>query len=178
DVEAQPPAFGQHGSERRDVDRVLPLVVGRATTIEALAFDRDRPRREPGAPLIVEAADGVAVAVQQYGERGAVLGALRHQERRSERVVEHTRVEAERSNARRDLVIEIAAQRRGPFRLLAAARERHAPSQVDEKLAAVEIGVGAGDCSAAAHARSPGASARGEAERYSAATILAAACSS
>ena len=113
DVEAQTraitSALGEHRGERRDVDAVLPLVVGRAATVEARAFDGDRPRREARPPQIVEAAHGVAVAVDQQGEQRRILDPLRHQEWRTFGVVEHARGESERGEARHHLVVEIAA---------------------------------------------------------------------
>ncbi len=46
-VEAEMPARGEHLLERREIDRVLALVVGRAAAIPALALARELPRREP-----------------------------------------------------------------------------------------------------------------------------------
>jgi hypothetical protein len=73
----------EHGFERRDVDAVLTLVVGRAAAIDAFAFDGDFPRRQAGAPQIVEAANGVAVAVDQRRDEIRILDALGDQHRRT-----------------------------------------------------------------------------------------------
>ena len=69
DIEPQPAALGEHGSDRGDIDRVLALVVGGAAPVPALAFDRQRPGRQPRAPQRIESAHGIAVAVDQNGHR-------------------------------------------------------------------------------------------------------------
>jgi hypothetical protein len=134
---------------------MLALVVGGAAAIPARAFDGERPRRQAAPPLIVEAADGVAMTVDQHRDQGGIFDAFRHQERRPLRVVEHARGEAERGEARDHLVVEIRAQYAGAFRLLAGARDGDAPLKVDEEFAAVEMGVGASDRGGAAHAARP-----------------------
>jgi len=91
------------------------------------------------------------VAVDEDGDRGVVLLAFRHQERRARRVVENARREAKRSEARHHLVVEITAQRTRALRLLARARDGDPPPQIDEKFAAVEIAVRASDGGGAAH---------------------------
>ena len=45
-VEAERAALLEHAGQRRDVDRVLALVVGRAAAIHLVAFDHDLPRRQ------------------------------------------------------------------------------------------------------------------------------------
>src|SRR5262245_60704229 len=97
--------------QRGDVDAVLSLVVGRAAAVDARALDGQRPGRKAAPPQIVEAAHGIAVAVDQNSDRGLVLLAFRDQERRARWVVENARREAERGEARHHLVVEIAAQR-------------------------------------------------------------------
>ena len=57
DVEAQPSARFEHALERREVDRVLALVVRGAAAVPAVAFARERPRRQALAPLRVVAQD-------------------------------------------------------------------------------------------------------------------------
>ena len=150
-VEAEAAALGDDRRERGDVHAVLSLVVGRAAAVDARALDRQHPGRKASPPQIVEAADGVAVAVDQNGDRGVVLHAFGDQERRTRWVVENARRESERGEARHHLVIEIAAQRAGAFRLLARARDGDPPPQIDEKFAAVEIAVRASDGGGAAH---------------------------
>ncbi len=52
---------------------MLPLVVGRASPIPDAAFVRQRPGIEPGAPLIRESTNRIAMPV---GEHGWVFGGL------------------------------------------------------------------------------------------------------
>ena len=150
-VEAEPAALGQDGCERCDIDAVLSLVVCRAATIQALTLDGEHPRRKSGAPQIIEPAHRVAVPMDQHRERGVLLHALGHQERRTRWVVQNARGESERSEARHHLVFEIAPQCGSAFRLLAGAGNGDPAPQIDEKFAAVEIGVRAGDGGGAAH---------------------------
>ena len=125
-VEAEPAALGQDHRERGDVDAVLPFVICRTATIQALTFDGEYPRRQSGAPQIVETAHGVAVAVDENRERGVLLLALGHQKWWTRWVVQNARGESERSEARHHLVLEIAPQRGSAFRLLAGARDGNA----------------------------------------------------
>ena len=69
-------ALRQHRFERGEVERVLALVVGGAAAVPAVAFLRQAPGREAGAPLLVQAADRVAMAVEQDGRAGRVLDPL------------------------------------------------------------------------------------------------------
>jgi hypothetical protein len=86
---ARAAALGEHSRERRDVDAVLSLVIGGAAAVDARALDAHHPGGKAAAPLLVEAADGVAVPVDQHGEQRRVLDALSHQEGRARGVVEH-----------------------------------------------------------------------------------------
>ena len=90
-VEAEAAALGDDRRERADVDAVLALVIGRTAAVDARALDGQHPGRKARPPQIVEAADGIAVAVDQNGDRGAVLHALGHQEWRTRWVVENAR---------------------------------------------------------------------------------------
>ena len=65
-VEAERAALLEHAGQRRDVDGVLALVVGRAAAIHLLAFDHDLPRRQALPPLVLLAADHVAMTVGQH----------------------------------------------------------------------------------------------------------------
>ena len=82
-VELKPsaPRSSQHAGERRDVDGVLALVVGGAAAIHSLAFDHDLPRRQALPPLVLLAADHVAMAVGQHGRLGGILDPAGDQER-------------------------------------------------------------------------------------------------
>src|SRR5215475_5362509 len=151
-VEAEAAALGDDRRERADVDAVLSLVIGRAAAVDARALDGHHPGRKARPPQIVEAADGIAVAVDENGDRGVILHAFGHQEWRTPRVVENARRKSERGEARRHLVVEIAAQRGRAFRLLARARDGDPPPQIDEEVPAVEIAVRASDGGGAGHA--------------------------
>src|SRR5215475_12307647 len=118
-VEAEAAALGDDRRERADVDAVLPLVVGRAAAVKARALDRQHPGRKAHPPQIIEAAHGIAVAVDENGDRGVILRAFRHQEWWTRWVVENARRKSERGEARRHLLVEIAAQLGRAFRLLA-----------------------------------------------------------
>src|SRR5262249_426914 len=122
-----------------DVAGVLSFVVGGAGAERARAPDAQPRGRKAAPPQIVEAAHGIAVAVDQNGDRGVVLLAFRHQERRARWVVENARRKAKRSEARHHLIVEITAQRTRALRLLARARDGDPPPQIDEKFSAVEI---------------------------------------
>src|SRR5215471_11311270 len=150
-VEAEAAALGDDRGECGDVDAVLSLVVGGAAAVKTRALDGQHPGRKAAPPQIVEAAYRIAVAVDQNGDRGVVLLAFRYQERRARRVVENARREAERSEARHHLVVEITAQRTRALRLLARAGDGDPPPQIDEKFSAVEIAVCASDGGGAAH---------------------------
>src|SRR5262249_61678876 len=80
-VEAEPAALLEHRGERRDVDRVLALVVGGAAAVVAAVSLDELPGREAGLPAGVEPADHVAVAVDQHGPQAGTLDALAEQER-------------------------------------------------------------------------------------------------
>ena len=80
-----------------------------------------------------------------------ILDALGDQRRRAVRIVEDAAGESERGERRRDLVVQIGAQRGGARRLLTRARNGDAPLQVGEETAVIEIGGRAGDGAGAAH---------------------------
>ncbi len=111
-VEPELAALLDDGAQRRDVDRVLRLVVGGAAAVVALALLGHRPGIEPGAPLRLEAPDDVAVAIGQHGRQGGALDAFADQERAARRlgVVEHLNVVAHGLEGRADLLGEIGRQ--------------------------------------------------------------------
>ena len=80
-VEAEVAALLQHAGKGCDVDGVLALVVGGAAAVHAVALDHDLPRRQALPPLLLLAADHVAMAVGQHGGLGGVLDPPRDQER-------------------------------------------------------------------------------------------------
>ena len=154
-VEAEPCAvaapLGNHGSKRSNVDAVLPLVVGSAAAIEAIAFHGEPPRRETRAPHIVLAAHRVAVPIDQDGGEPRILRAVRNQDRRTLRIVKDAAGKSDRSERRLQLLVEIAPQLGGAFRFLAAARNGNPAAQIGKERTTVEIGVRAGDRCGATH---------------------------
>ncbi len=74
-------AFGDDRFQRRQIHRVLALVVGGAAAVPKIAFLGQRPGIEAGAPLILQPAHRVAVAVSQNGGQGRVLDPLGGQDR-------------------------------------------------------------------------------------------------
>ena len=132
---------------------MLALVVGRPAAIEPLAPAFQRPRAEPAAPPVVEAAHHVAVGVGEEGEPGPRLDALGEQERRPVLlgVVDDFGGEAEGGENGRDLVREIAAELGSRRVLLAGRGDRDTAREIGLEPAVVEIGPGAGNRGLACH---------------------------
>src|SRR5262249_29849076 len=112
---------------------------------------------EAFAPEVVEAADRVAVTVDQHRDEARILEAFGYEQRRRSpcRVVEYAALEAERRQRGFKFLVEIGAQRLGAIRFLARARNGDAPPQIIEERAVVEIGVRACDGGSPAHGVSP-----------------------
>ena len=101
-IEAEPAAaLGPHGVERRHVEGVLALVVGGAAAVEAVAVAGRDPRAFALGPLVLQAADDVAVAVAEHRRQRGILDVGREQHRPlvRQRVVVDARGEAEASKA-------------------------------------------------------------------------------
>src|SRR5262249_6169849 len=129
------------------VDRVLRLVVGRAAAVIALALLRDLPRHQALAPLVLEPADHVAMAVGQHGLEARILDAGSHQERpaMSDWIVEDPDAIAERRQGRGDLVREIGREMRPALRHLALGTEADAAVEIAEEGAVIPAARGALD---------------------------------
>ncbi len=143
DVVAQTsPARREHLLERREVDRVLALVVGRAAAVPTVALDRDGPGAAARRPLSVVAAHDIAVAVGQDGERRTRLDPLGEQEGAAlrDRVVDDPAREAQRSQAGRHLIVQIGAQDRPAGSVLALGSKGDAARQRVQKAPVVERG--------------------------------------
>jgi len=70
DIEAEPAAARlAHGPKRRQIDAVLPFIVGSATAVDAIAGRRGPPRIEVIAPFSRHAFDNIAVPVHQNRRR-------------------------------------------------------------------------------------------------------------
>src|SRR6202035_707579 len=97
------------------------------------------------APLRLQPADDVAVAIAEDGRRGARLAPLGDQDRAAYRVVEDCDGKAEKLQGRRDLAAEVDAQYRRALLDLAFGRDGDAAGKVGGKPAIVEIDFGGGD---------------------------------
>ena len=98
-------------TQRRHIDAVLPLVVGRAAAVDALAFGRRPPRIEIVAPFADHAVDDVAMAIGEHGRARGVLAILRQQIRSlAGRRFDQSRREIELGKSRLQVLFEIGAQ--------------------------------------------------------------------
>src|SRR5262249_17242756 len=150
-VEAELPALGDHRRKRANVDAVLSFIVCGSTAVEAVALDSERPGREPGSPALVHAANGIAMAVDQNGWNIRPLHAIGEKDWGALRIFKNAGFKSQRLERGRDLLIEVTAQFKLAFGLLAGARDRDAALEIGDKFAAVEIGVRASDGGGAAH---------------------------
>ena len=140
-VEAERAALLEHAGERCDVDGVLALVVGRAAAVHPVAFDHDLPRRQALPPLLLLAADHVAVAVGQHGGLGGILDAAGDQERAvlGARVGQDGAVVAHLLQRLAHLARDVLLQGGHGILLLAGRRDGHPALQLGQKAAVVEI---------------------------------------
>jgi hypothetical protein len=139
--ELEPSALGDDAGERRQVDRVLALVVGRAPAVVALAFLPQHPGIEPRAPLRLEAADDVAVAVGQDGRQPRVFETFADEEGwtvRADGIVEEPHLVAHALERRADLLGEIGGEMRPALLHLALGLVGDAARQVADEAAVVE----------------------------------------
>src|SRR5262245_16203287 len=152
-VEAEAPARAQHGLERGKVDAVLPLVVGSAAAVDALALARELPGLEARAPLALLSAYHVAVRVAEHGRQPLVLDALGDEERAvlAGGVARDAAFEAHVLKGFGDLGLEIARELRRARRVLALRRDRHPPCEILREAPLVEIALGSEDGLRAAH---------------------------
>ncbi len=128
-VEAERAPLLQHAGKGCDIDRMLALVVGRAAAIEPIALDHDLPRRQALPPLLLLAADHVAVAVGQDGGRAIF----------ATRVGQHGAVVAQLFERFGHLARDVLLQGRHGILLLAGGRNCHPSLQLRQKAALVEI---------------------------------------
>ena len=140
-VEAQAPTLLQHQRQRRQVDAVLALVVGRAAAVQAFAVPRQLPRSRALLPAGVLAADDIAVAVDQHRGQRIALVARGRQERPETRlgVVVQRDGEAQPRQRRAHLVGQVGQQCRAAGRVLAFGADGNAARQVLHEGAAVEV---------------------------------------
>ena len=117
-------ALGQHGLQRGEVDDVLALIVGGAAAVPAVARAGQAPGVEAGLPLILQAADRVAMAVGDDGRAGA-LDAFGEQDRAAalHRVGVDGAGEAELLEPGQHALVEVGVEVRAVARLLAGAAD-------------------------------------------------------
>ena len=148
-VEAEPAAaLLAHRVERRHVEGVLALVVGGAAAVEPVAVAGGDPGALALGPLVLQAADDVAVAVAEHGRQLGVLDAGREQHRplARQRVVVDARGEAQAREGRRHLLVEIAAQLgQAVGQQLALGAEGDAARELGLEGAVLDVFAGAGD---------------------------------
>ena len=147
-VEAQRAAALLHDrGKRRDVDRVLALVVGGAPAVHPVALDHDLPGRQARAPLLLLAADHVAVAIGQDRRLGRVLDPAGDQEGAvfAARVGQHGTVVTELLQRLGHFAGDVLLQGGHGALLLAGRGDGHPPLQLLEEAAVVEIFLCAGD---------------------------------
>ncbi len=153
EIEAEAAAHCEHGGERRDVDGVLALVVGgAAAVVAAVGFD-ELPGRQARLPVGIEAADHVAVAVDEDGRQAVALATLADQERPARLgMAQHPAGEPERLERGLHLGLDVARKLARPIRVLALGRDGDAAREVGLESTAVEIIGGAGNGGISAHA--------------------------
>ena len=152
-VEAKPPARRDDLSKRRDIDRVLTLVVDHTAPIDAVAVERDGPGGKTAAPILVETAHDVAVAVSQHGQRVRILDPPPDQKRAASRigVIVDRHCIIERAQRRRDLGLEILVKLGPAGWILTLGRNRHATPKVGQEAALVIVGLERSDDGLATH---------------------------
>ena len=101
-----------HALQHRHVEGVLALVVGGAPPVEAIALAGGDPRTLALGPLLLHAADHVAVAVAQHRRQPGILEARGEQHRAlaGQRVIVDARGEAQALEGGRHFLVEIAVQ--------------------------------------------------------------------
>src|SRR5262249_16008033 len=139
-VEAEPSAHGEHGGKRREVDRVLPLVVDNAAApVTAVALD-ELPGRESRVPSGFQTADHVAVAVAEDGGQPLAFAAFGKKERAARLgVPQHATAKAERFQRRLHLGFDVAGKLAGTLGILTLRRDRDAAREIGLERSAVEI---------------------------------------
>ena len=140
-VEAQPAAaLRQHRLQRGEVQRVLTLVVGGAAAVPAIAFLGEPPRIEARAPLVLQSAHRVAVAVGEDGRPRGVLHPFGGQDRAEAgvRIGVDRDGEAHALQPRADRRVEVALHVGFVAGVLRGAGDRHQFGQPVAEAAFVE----------------------------------------
>ena len=140
-VEAELAAAGlAHGTQCREIDAVLALVVGGAAAIDALAFGRGFPGIEIVAPFAFHAVDDIAMAIGEHGRQRGILAIIRQQIRTlAARRFDQAGGEIERGEGGLQVVDEIGAQRLAAAGILAFGPIADPAVEFGEKRAGIQM---------------------------------------
>src|SRR5207253_9599805 len=129
-----------HALQRREIDAVLPLVVGGAASVPSTVRYRHIPGRATFAPLLIVAGHYVAVPIDEHGGQRRVLQALRkeHRRRAIDRIRPDRDPKPEPLDTGGDFIANIREQRARALGKLALGAKPDPALQVGEKLAAIE----------------------------------------
>ena len=149
DVEAElAAALLAHALEDRHVEGVLALVVGGAAAIDAIAVARGDPGTLALGPLVLQAADDVAMAVAEHGRQLGILdaGGEQHRPLARQRVVVDAGREPHARERGRHLLVQVAVELGlAGGQQLALGLEADAAGQLGLEGTLVDIGAGTGD---------------------------------
>src|SRR6185437_1231166 len=141
-----------NGAQRRQIDRMLPLVVGAAAAVNAIAFRRQAPGIEIVTPFANHAVDDVAMTVSQDSWRRAALLAFSKQIRvLSAGRLDYPGREAHLRKGRLQPFFEIGAQHLFPAGVLALRRIGNPAAEYGQKLARFEMLADAVDALGSGH---------------------------
>ena len=157
DVEAERAATGRQDlRQRREIDRVLPLVVGGAAAIDALALDSQAPGPVSPCPAVALAADDVAMPVGEHGRHVVAFPPFRDQEgaARRDRILDASPAKSDFFERRTDFLLQVGVQLVAAT-FLAFSLDRDSACEVGMEAAAVEIVECAGGGLSSVHASIP-----------------------
>ena len=119
---------------------MLPLVVGGAASIPAVAFHHELPGLQAGTPLSLLSVDHVPMAVGQHARQALSLDATRHHQRRrtGHRVVEHLAIKTTGREFWRDFLHQIRLEYLVVTRLVTGRGLRHTPLEQGLVMAVIE----------------------------------------
>ena len=152
-----PSALREHRFQCAQVQRVLALVVRTAAAIPAIAFLGEPPGIEAGAPLVLQAAHGIAVAVGQDRRTLRILEALGREDGAEPRlrIGMNSDDEAHALQPRPDRAVQVALHVGLVAGVLRRAGNRHQFGQPVAEAVAVEELQRTSDCARACAHRLP-----------------------
>lgn len=129
-----------HRAQGRQIDAVLPFVVGGSATVNPVADLRRSPWIEIALPLALHAIDDIAVPIHQHGGCRRIFAVLGQQERalaggRFDQPGRKTKLRKRRLQ----FLLEIGAQRIGTTRILAFGPVGDPAAEFVHKLAGVKV---------------------------------------